>query len=65
MGAESEPLFGFLPRKVSANQIRKALEHDINPFTKAPHTLQYKKILEARKNLPVYTQMDEFFKMVR
>ena len=64
-GAESEPLFGFLPRKVTANQVRKALEHDMNPFTKAPHTPQYRKILEARKKLPVYTQMDEFFKMVR
>ncbi|KAF8550698.1 P-loop containing nucleoside triphosphate hydrolase protein [Imleria badia] len=61
--AESEPLFGFLPRKVNGNQVRKALEHDVNPFTKAPHTPQYKKILEARKKLPVYTQMDEFYNM--
>lgn len=85
-GAESEPLFGFLPRMVTANQVRKALvrsmsrrfqfrahifdlllpfqEHDVNPFTKLPHTPQYKKILEARKKLPVYAQMDEFFKVV-
>lgn len=85
--AESEPLFGFLPRKVTAKQVRKALvrstnqwfqsqaqsfdvllcfqEHDVNPFTKVPHTPQYKKILEARQKLPVYTQMDEFYKMVR
>ncbi|KAG9316237.1 P-loop containing nucleoside triphosphate hydrolase protein [Chiua virens] len=62
-GAENEPLFGFLPRKVSANQIRKALEHEMNPFTKVPHTSQYKKILEARRKLPVYAQMDEFLKM--
>jgi pre-mRNA-splicing factor ATP-dependent RNA helicase DHX15/PRP43 len=61
--AENEPLFGFLPRKVTAIQVRKALEHDVNPFTKLPHTPQYKKILEARKKLPVYAQMDDFFKM--
>lgn len=35
----------------------------MNPFTKKPHTPQYKKILEARKKLPVYTQMDEFMKI--
>ncbi|KAF9242809.1 P-loop containing nucleoside triphosphate hydrolase protein [Melanogaster broomeanus] len=62
-GAENEPLFGFLPRKVNGNQVRKALEHDINPFTKTPHTPQYKKILEARKKLPVYAQMDQFYDM--
>ncbi|KAG6373562.1 P-loop containing nucleoside triphosphate hydrolase protein [Boletus reticuloceps] len=61
--AESAPLFGFLPRKVTANQVRKALEHDMNPFTKVPHTPQYKKILETRRKLPVYAQMDDFYKM--
>lgn len=39
-------------------------ENDINPFTKLPHSAQYKKILEARKKLPVYAQMDDFYKMV-
>lgn len=39
-------------------------EGDVNPFTKQPHTAQYKKILEARKKLPVYAQMTEFYKMV-
>ncbi|KAH7886626.1 P-loop containing nucleoside triphosphate hydrolase protein [Phlebopus sp. FC_14] len=61
--AEKEPLFGFLPRRVTADQVRQALGHDLNPFTKSPHTSQYKKILEARKKLPVYAQMDEFYKM--
>lgn len=61
--AAREPLFGFIPRKVNGNQVRKALEHDINPFTKAYHTSQYRKILEVRKKLPVYSQMDQFFKM--
>jgi HrpA-like RNA helicase len=39
-------------------------EHDINAFTKQPHSAQYRKILEARKKLPVFAQMDDFFKMV-
>ena len=36
----------------------------MNPFNKQPHTVQYKKILEARKKLPVYAQMAEFYEMV-
>lgn len=39
-------------------------EHDLNPFTKMPHTAQYRKILEMRKKLPVFTQMEDFYKMV-
>ncbi|KAK7014946.1 putative pre-mRNA-splicing factor ATP-dependent RNA helicase prp43 [Favolaschia claudopus] len=58
-----EPLYGFLPRKVNGEQVRKALENDLNPFTKQAHSAQYKKILEARKKLPVYAQMDDFYKM--
>ncbi|KAH7914909.1 P-loop containing nucleoside triphosphate hydrolase protein [Hygrophoropsis aurantiaca] len=61
--AAKEPLYGFMPRKVGGDQVRFALEHEINPFTKQPHTQQYRKILEARKKLPVYAQMDEFYKM--
>ncbi|KDQ22740.1 hypothetical protein PLEOSDRAFT_1050814 [Pleurotus ostreatus PC15] len=59
----SQPLYGFIPRKVTGEQARKALEHDLNPFTKplTPHTAQYRKILESRKKLPVYAQMDDFF----
>ncbi|KAN0078223.1 P-loop containing nucleoside triphosphate hydrolase protein [Tylopilus felleus] len=62
-GGESEPLSGFLRRKVTAIQVRKALEHDVNPFTKVPHTPQYKKLLDTRKKLPLYAQMDAFYKM--
>ena len=40
-------------------------EGDVNAFTKQPHTAAYKKIMEARKKLPVYAQMDEFYRMVR
>jgi hypothetical protein len=39
-------------------------DHDLNPFTKIPHTPQYKKILETRRKLPVFAQMDEFLEMV-
>ncbi|KAG2757921.1 P-loop containing nucleoside triphosphate hydrolase protein [Suillus brevipes Sb2] len=58
-----EPLFGFVPRAVSAYQVRSALKHDLNPFTKQPHTAQYKKILESRNKLPVFAQMTEFYKI--
>lgn len=75
-----DPLYGFLPRHVKGDQVRKVLvcvhifnddgisyihkEGDVNPFTKQSHSTQYKKILEARKKLPVYAQMNEFLKMV-
>jgi pre-mRNA-splicing factor ATP-dependent RNA helicase DHX15/PRP43 len=36
----------------------------MNPFTKQPHSAQYKKILAGRKKLPVFAQMAEFYKMV-
>lgn len=52
-----------MPRRVKGEQVRSALEHDLNPFTKLPHSAQYKKILEARRKLPVYGQMDDFFKI--
>lgn len=39
-------------------------EGDVNPFTLQPHSTEYKKILEARKRLPVFSQMDEFMKIV-
>ncbi|KAI4518489.1 P-loop containing nucleoside triphosphate hydrolase protein [Schizophyllum commune Loenen D] len=63
MSAEKEPLFGFVPRLVKGDQVRSALGHELNPFTKQPHSAQYKKILEQRKKLPVYGQMDDFFKI--
>jgi hypothetical protein len=36
-----------------------------NPFTLLPHSSQYLNILEARKKLPVFSQMEEFYEMVR
>ncbi|KAI0317028.1 hypothetical protein OF83DRAFT_1123433 [Amylostereum chailletii] len=59
-----EPLLGFLPRKVTSAQVQKALEGDVNPFTKQPHSASYHKILKARQKLPVYAQMEEFYNMV-
>ncbi|KAF8531859.1 hypothetical protein JB92DRAFT_1945675 [Gautieria morchelliformis] len=59
---QEHPLHGFLPRRVTATQVQKALEGDVNPFTNNPHSSQYKKILETRKRLPVYVQMAEFYK---
>lgn len=37
----------------------------MNPFTNLPYSAQFKKILEARKKLPVFAQMDEFYEIVR
>lgn len=62
--ARKEPLLGFLPRNVGAKQVTKAMEGDVNPFTKEPHTRQYKKILESRKKLPVFAQTPTFYDMV-
>ncbi|KAI0288751.1 P-loop containing nucleoside triphosphate hydrolase protein [Russula brevipes] len=57
------PLFGFMPRNVTAKQVQPVIEGNENPFTRLPHSPQYHKILEARKKLPVFTQMDEFYKI--
>ncbi len=69
-----------MPRRVTAKQVRGAIVRgDItlhivfltplqdgkeNPFTRLPRSDQYYKILEARKKLPVYGQMDGFYKLV-
>jgi pre-mRNA-splicing factor ATP-dependent RNA helicase DHX15/PRP43 len=75
------PLFGFMPRNVTAKQVQGAIvrsafslsllrvltsvqEGNENPFTRLPHSAQYFKILEARKKLPVFAQMAEFYEMV-
>jgi pre-mRNA-splicing factor ATP-dependent RNA helicase DHX15/PRP43 len=74
------PLFGFMPRNVTGKQVQGAIVRSAfflcfvflmssqggneNPFTRLPHSTQYFKILEARKKLPVFTQMAEFYEMV-
>ena len=50
--------------RFSATYSVSSQEGDVNPFTKQPLSPQYKKILEARKKLPVFAQMDEFYNMV-
>ena len=35
-----------------------------NPFTRLPHSPQYRQILETRKKLPVFAHMDGFYKLV-
>ncbi|TBU56178.1 P-loop containing nucleoside triphosphate hydrolase protein [Dichomitus squalens] len=57
------PLHGILPRKATAEQVIRAMESDVNPFNKQPHKPQYKRLLERRKELPVFGQMSEFLKM--
>ncbi|TCD62282.1 DEAH-box ATP-dependent RNA helicase prp43 [Steccherinum ochraceum] len=63
--SNKEPFHGFMPRKVKAADASRVMDGDVNPFTKAPHSAQYKKILTARKKLPVYAQMTEFYTMPR
>lgn len=63
-GDSASKNFPYLPREVTADQVHLALKHDVNPFTNQPHTAQYKKILEARKTLPVFAHMAEFYKIV-
>lgn len=46
------------------NSFPSIQESDVNAFTNTPHSTQYKKILETRKKLPVYAQMEEFYKAV-
>ncbi|KAL4242389.1 P-loop containing nucleoside triphosphate hydrolase, partial [Abortiporus biennis] len=58
-----EPFFGFVPRHVTAKQVKKVMDGGINPFTKQSFTTQYKRLLESRKKLPVYTQMEGFYEM--
>ena len=39
-------------------------EGNENPFTRLPHSPRYHQILETRKKLPVFVQMDGFYKLV-
>ncbi|KAJ7810270.1 P-loop containing nucleoside triphosphate hydrolase protein [Mycena olivaceomarginata] len=53
-----EPLYGFLPRKVNGDQ-----EHEINPFTSSPTRRNTRRSWMPERKLPVYAQMDDFYKM--
>ncbi|KAH8677599.1 P-loop containing nucleoside triphosphate hydrolase protein [Xylariales sp. PMI_506] len=54
------PLSKFKRRETTAKQASKAEDSDSNPFTGEPHSQQYFKILEGRRNLPVHKQRQEF-----
>ncbi|KAF8598721.1 P-loop containing nucleoside triphosphate hydrolase protein, partial [Ceratobasidium sp. AG-I] len=58
-----DPFHGFIPRRVDAAGAKSILDGNTNPFMKLPYTEKYKKILEGRKKLPVYAQMEEFYKI--
>lgn len=59
----THPMHGWVPRQVTADKVTTAMDGDINPFTKKPLSATYKKILEARKKLPVYGYMEEFYRI--
>jgi pre-mRNA-splicing factor ATP-dependent RNA helicase DHX15/PRP43 len=58
------PLHGWTPRKVTAERVRRAMNSDVNSFTKQPVSATYKRIMESRKKLPVYGFMQTFYGIV-
>lgn len=58
------PFHGWTPRKVKAEQVRRAMDGDVNPFTQKPVSATYRKIMESRKRLPVYGYMQTFYTTV-
>lgn len=59
----SNPLDGWITRKVVGKQVEAAMDGPINPFTARPHSQRYFEILKQRKNLPVHQQMTEFLEI--
>lgn len=53
---KGSPLHKFTRRETTAKQASKAEDSDENPFTGEPHSQQYFKILDGRRNLPVHKQ---------
>jgi pre-mRNA-splicing factor ATP-dependent RNA helicase DHX15/PRP43 len=53
---KGSPLHKFTRRETTAKQAAKAEDNDANPFTGEPHSQQYFKILDGRRNLPVHKQ---------
>ncbi|CAE6347324.1 unnamed protein product [Rhizoctonia solani] len=58
-----DPFDGCIPRKVKADKAKEILNGQYNPFTRQLYSEKYKKILEGRKKLPVFAQMEEFYKI--
>ncbi|KAB5589803.1 Pre-mRNA-splicing factor [Ceratobasidium theobromae] len=58
-----DPFDGCIPRKVNATKAKEILDGQYNPFTRQTYSAKYTKILEGRRKLPVFAQMEEFFKI--
>ncbi|KAK2593399.1 DEAH-box ATP-dependent RNA helicase prp43 [Conoideocrella luteorostrata] len=54
------PLAGMKRRATTLAQATKAEDSADNPFTGKPHSQQYFKILQTRRDLPVHKQRQEF-----
>jgi pre-mRNA-splicing factor ATP-dependent RNA helicase DHX15/PRP43 len=52
-------------RSDEGDAVRGILDQELNPFTLVQYTSQYRGILEARRKLPLFAQMDRFLDMVR
>ncbi|KAJ9124292.1 DEAH-box ATP-dependent RNA helicase prp43 [Naganishia vaughanmartiniae] len=58
------PLEGLVPGKVTLDQTVAIMDGDINPFKgdgTTPYSANYKRILQGRKQLPVFQKMKEFY----
>ncbi|KAJ9109868.1 DEAH-box ATP-dependent RNA helicase prp43 [Naganishia cerealis] len=58
------PLEGLIPGKVTLEQAQTIMDGDVNPFKgdgTTPFSANYKRILQGRKQLPVYQKMKEFY----
>ncbi|KAF8752923.1 P-loop containing nucleoside triphosphate hydrolase protein [Rhizoctonia solani] len=57
-----DPFDGCIPRKVKAHKAKEILNGQYNPFTRQLYS-EIQKNLEGRKKLPVFAQMEEFYKI--
>ncbi|PVF95206.1 P-loop containing nucleoside triphosphate hydrolase protein [Serendipita vermifera] len=61
--SSTTPFHGKTPRKIKGSEVRKLMNSSINPFTQKPFSSQYSHLLTARHKLPVFSHMDEFYKL--
>jgi pre-mRNA-splicing factor ATP-dependent RNA helicase DHX15/PRP43 len=62
--ASKHPLEGLVPGKVTLDQAQAIMDGEVNPFKgdgTTPFSANYKKILQGRKQLPVFQKMKEFY----
>lgn len=55
-GPPGSAFAGVKRRNTTAKQAEKIEDGDTNPFTGRPHSAQYFRILESRRDLPVHKQ---------